>query len=136
MQVIGQRDGNLRSHRDFLSFFWLASVHLGRRTSEKSRGPGGPTRGPCEIVILHVIALRTVTRTRTAGTFTDVGDVLPSSATESKHSRDCWCCLSMHCVFCYSGVPRGVACVNSGIRRAPILEIAHTFDLFTEHTFP
>lgn len=29
----------------------------------------------------------------------------------------------------------GVACVNSGIRGEPVLEIAHTFDLFTEHTF-
>lgn len=37
---------------------------------------------------------------------------------------------------CFSGVPPGVGCVNRGIRGVLFLEIACTFDLFTEQTFP
>lgn len=36
---------------------------------------------------------------------------------------------------CFSSVPPGVGFVNKGLRGAPILEIACTFDLFTEQTF-
>lgn len=66
-------------------------------------------------------------------TSTDVREVLPSSATQSKHSHVIVRGFDTLCVF--SGVPWGVGCVNSGICAVLILEIARTFDLFTEHTF-
>lgn len=110
-------------------FFWLA-------WQEEERAARWADERPiwnCNLA-RHRIVCRNKNKNR--GTFTDVADVLPSSATECKHSCDCWCRVSTHCVFCFSGASRGVACVNSGIRGAPVLEIAYTFDLFTEHTFP
>lgn len=61
---------------------------------------------------------------------TDVRDILPSSVSECKHSH----VMGWYSI-CYYSVPPGVGFVHKGLRGALILEIACTFDPFTEQTF-
>lgn len=64
---------------------------------------------------------------------TDVGEVLPSSVTEYKHSH---VMVRFWYSICFSSGPPGVGFVSKSLRGALILEIACTFHLFTEQTVP